>query len=206
MKLDIVNGNNEKIGALELNDDVFGGRVNTGLIWESVVQLNAAERSGTHATKNRALVSGGGKKPYKQKGTGRPQVGSSRTPLWRKGGTVFGPQPRSYEYDLPKKVRMGALRAALAQKLNDGAVVVVERFEPGDGKTKGAAEMFKRLGVAGKTLVLDVNPDEKFVLAARNIAGIKLMPTTRVTARDLMDSGRVLATRDALEKLQEALG
>ena len=93
MKLDIVNGQNEKIGALELNDELFGGRVKNDLIWESVVQENASERRGTHATKNRALVSGGGIKPYKQKGTGRPQVGSSRTPLWRKGGTVFGPQP-----------------------------------------------------------------------------------------------------------------
>jgi large subunit ribosomal protein L4 len=207
MKLDIVNGNNEKVGALELNDTVFGGRVNTDLIWESVVQLNAAERRGTHATKNRALVSGGGKKPYKQKGTGRPQVGSSRTPLWRKGGTVFGPQPRSYEYDLPKKVRIGALRAALAQKLNDGAVVVVEKLEASsDRKTKATAEMFKRLGATGKTLVIDVAPDEAFAITARNIAGVKLVPAGRVTARDIMDTARVVATREALEKLQESLG
>src|SRR3954463_12103689 len=154
MKLNIQNSNNETVGALELNDDVFGGRVKTDLIWASVVQENAAERRGTHATKNRALVSGGGKKPYKQKGTGRPQVGSSRTPLWRKGGTVFGPQPRSYAFDMPKKVRMGALRAALAQKLHDGVVTVVEKLDAGDGKTKSTAAMFRRLGVAGKTLVL----------------------------------------------------
>jgi large subunit ribosomal protein L4 len=205
MKLDIVNTKNEKVGALELNDDVFGGRVNTDLIWESVVQLNAAERRGTHATKNRALVSGGGKKPYKQKGTGRPQVGSSRTPLWRKGGTVFGPQPRSYEYDLPKKVRIGALRAALAQKLSDGAVVVVERFDVTERKTKATAEMFRRLGLTGKTLVIDVNPDDAFVLTARNIAGLRLVPSNRVTARDLMDTAHVVATREALEKLQESL-
>lgn len=205
MKLDVVNLNNEKVGALELNDDVFGGRVNTDLIWESVVQLNAAERRGTHATKNRALVSGGGKKPYKQKGTGRPQVGSSRTPLWRKGGTVFGPQPRSYAYDLPKKVRLGALRAALAQKLNDGAVVVVEKLESADRRTKGTVELFKRLGATGKTLVIDVNPDEGFALSARNIAGVKLVPTAQVTVRDIMDTSRVVATRGALEKLQETL-
>ena len=206
MKLDIVNGNNEKVGALELNDDVFGGRVNTDLIWESVVQLNAAERRGTHATKNRALVSGGGKKPYKQKGTGRPQVGSSRTPLWRKGGTVFGPQPRSYDYDLPKKVRIGALRAALAQKLNDGVVVVVDALNADDRKTKGTVEMFKRLGLSGKTLVIDVHPNENFALSARNIKGVKLVPSGRVTARDLMDTAHVVATREALEKLQESLG
>jgi large subunit ribosomal protein L4 len=207
MKLDIVNGNNEKVGALELNDSVFGGRVNTDLIWESVVQLNAAERRGTHATKSRGLVSGSGKKPYKQKGTGRPQVGSTRTPLWRKGGTVFGPQPRSYAYELPKKVRVGALRAALAQKLNDGAVVVVEKLEAsGERKTKATAEMFKRLGATGKTLVIDVAPDEGFALTARNIAGVRLVPAARVTARDVMDTTHVVATREAIEELQDALG
>ena len=205
MKLNIQNSNNETVGTIDLNDDVFGGRVKTDLIWASVVQENAAARRGTHATKNRALVSGGGKKPYKQKGTGRPQVGSSRTPLWRKGGTVFGPQPRSYEFDMPKKVRVGAVRAALAQKLNDGAVIVVDRLETADGKTKGTVEMFHRLGVSGKALVIDVKPDEKFVLTARNIAGVSLKSAARVTARDIMDTAHVIATREAIEKLQEAL-
>src|SRR5919199_4991350 len=126
MKIDIVNSNKETVGSLDLRDDVFGGRVKADLIWEAVVQENAAERRGTHATKNRALVSGSGKKPWRQKGTGRARVGEIRNPLWRKGGTVFGPQPRSYEYQLPRKVKLGALRAALAQKLQDGAVVVVD--------------------------------------------------------------------------------
>jgi large subunit ribosomal protein L4 len=206
MKLDIVNSQNEKVGALELNDEIFGGRVKTDLIWESVVQQNAAERRGTHATKNRALVSGGGIKPYKQKGTGRPQVGSSRTPLWRKGGTVFGPQPRSYAYELPKKVRIGALRAALAAKAQDGALIVVDRLASEDRKTKGTAELLRRLGATGKTLVIDVQPDEGFTLSARNITGVKVVQSSRVTARDLMDTTRVVTTKDALEKLQEALG
>jgi large subunit ribosomal protein L4 len=206
MKLNVQNSNNETVGTIELNDEVFGGRVKTDLIWAAVVQQNASERRGTHATKNRALVSGGGKKPYKQKGTGRPQVGSSRTPLWRKGGTVFGPQPRSYEFDLPKKVRVGAVRAALAQKLSDGAVIVVERLETADGKTKGTAEMFRRLGVSGKAVVIDVKPDEKFVMAARTIDGIELVSAARVTARDIMDTAHVVATREAIEKLQESLG
>jgi len=206
MKLNIQNSNNETVGTIDLNDDVFGGRVKTDLIWAAVVQENAAARRGTHATKNRALVSGGGKKPYKQKGTGRPQVGSSRTPLWRKGGTVFGPQPRSYEFDMPKKVRVGAVRAALAQKLSDGAVIVVDRLETADGKTKGTVEMFRRLGVSGKALVIDVNPDEKFVLTARNIPGVHLKSAARVTARDIMDTSHVVATREAIEKLQESLG
>jgi large subunit ribosomal protein L4 len=206
MKLNIQNSNNETVGTMDVNDDLFGGRIKTDLIWASVVQENASERRGTHATKNRALVSGGGKKPYKQKGTGRPQVGSSRTPLWRKGGTVFGPQPRSYEFDLPKKVRVGAVRAALAQKLADGAVIVVDRLETTDGKTKGTVELFRRLGISGKALVIDVKPEDKFALSARNIAGVHVVPAARVTARDIMDTAHVIATREAIEKLQESLG
>jgi large subunit ribosomal protein L4 len=206
MRIAIVNGNNEKVGDLELNDQVFGGRVKTDLIWESVVQQNASERRGTHATKNRALVSGSGRKPWRQKGTGRARVGEIRNPLWRKGGTVFGPQPRSYAYDLPKRVQRGALRAAIAQKLNDGAVIVVDRLESPERKTKETAAMLKRLGATGKTLVIDVAPDEGFALSARNIVGVRLVPSARVTARDVMDTATVIATRDALEKLQQSLG
>jgi large subunit ribosomal protein L4 len=205
MKLDIVNTDNESVGSFELRDDIFGGRVKTDLIWESVIQQNAGERRGTHATKNRAAVSGSGKKPWRQKGTGRARVGDIRTPLWRKGGTVFGPQPRSYAYDLPKKVRLGALRAALAQKLQDGALVVVDKLESADRKTKAAAEMLKRLGATDKTLVIDVKPQDAFALSTRNLAGITLVASARVTARDVMDTSRVIATREALEKLQESL-
>ncbi len=206
MKLDIVNGQNEKVGALELNEEIFGGRIKTDLIWESVVQQNASERSGTHATKNRALVSGGGIKPYKQKGTGRPQVGSSRTPLWRKGGTVFGPQPRSYEYKVPLKVEKGALRAAITQKLRDGAVTVVDALTVGEIKTKAAAEMLRKLGIEGKALLVDVKPEDKLSLSVRNIEGVRILPSNRISARDIMDTRRVVMTRAALEKLQEALG
>ena len=126
MQIDVVNSSNEKVGAIDVSDEVFGGRVNGALIWESVVHANAAERRGTHKTKNRANVSGSGKKPWRQKGTGRARVGEIRNPLWRKGGTVFGPQPRSYDFRIPKKVEIGALRAALAEKLRDGRLVVVE--------------------------------------------------------------------------------
>jgi large subunit ribosomal protein L4 len=207
MKLNIQNANAETVGTVDVNDEVFGGRVKADLIWAAVVQENASERRGTHATKNRALVSGGGKKPYKQKGTGRPQVGSSRTPLWRKGGTVFGPQPRSYEFDMPKKVRVGAVRAALAQKLQDGAVIVVDKLQAGEhGKTKDTAAMFRRWGVSGKTVVIDVQQDDAFARSARNIAGIKLASASRVTARDIIDTSHVILTREALEKLQENLG
>jgi large subunit ribosomal protein L4 len=170
------------------------------------VQQNASDRRGTHATKNRALVSGSGKKPWRQKGTGRARVGEIRNPLWRKGGTVFGPQPRSYAFDLPKKVQRGALRAAIAQKISDGAVIVVDRLESSGRKTKETAAMLERLGAIGKTLVIDVKPDEGFVLSARNIAGVRLVPSGQVTARDVMDTSKVIATREALEKLQESLG
>jgi large subunit ribosomal protein L4 len=205
MQIDVVNAQNEKVGNVDLNDDVFGGRVKTDLIWEAVVHENAAGRRGTHATKNRALVSGSGKKPWRQKGTGRARVGEIRNPLWRKGGTVFGPQPRSYDYALPRKVKLGALRAALAQKLGDKTVVVVDKLESADRKTKTTAELLKTLGVSGKTLVIDVKPDEGFSLSARNIAGVKVVPSSHVTARDVMDTAYVVATREALEKLQETL-
>src|SRR5579864_2386619 len=156
MTVDVVNAQNEKVASLDLRDDVFGGRVKVDLIHESVVRANAADRRGTHATKNRALVSGSGKKPWRQKGTGRARVGEIRNPLWRKGGTVFGPQPRSYAYQLPKKVERGALRAALAQKAKDGALVVVDALSAGEVKTKAAVELLARLGVTGKVVLIDV--------------------------------------------------
>ncbi len=205
MTLDIVNANNEKVGALELNDVLFGGRVKADVIWEAVVQENAAARRGTHATKNRALVSGSGRKPWKQKGTGRARVSEIRNPLWRKGGTVFGPQPRSYTFPIPKKVRRGALAAALRQKIRDGSVIVVDRLESADRKTRTTAEMLKRLGATGKTLLIDVKPDDGFARSARNIVGVTLVASSRVTARDVMDTAKVVATCEALESLQESL-
>jgi large subunit ribosomal protein L4 len=180
--------------------------VNTGLVWESVVRANAAARRGTHATKNRALVSGSGKKPWRQKGTGRARVGEIRNPLWRKGGTVFGPQPRSYEFQLPRKVERGALRAALAQKLQEGRVVVVDALAAEEMKTRAAVALLKRLGVAGSALLVDVTPDEKLVRSVRNLPGVALRASGRVTARDVMGASQVVATRSALEGLQEALG
>ena len=205
MQLDIVNSQNEKVGALDVRDDVFGGRVNTDLIWESVVHANAAKRRGTHATKNRALVSGSGKKPWRQKGTGRARVGSIRNPLWRHGGTVFGPQPRSYDFKIPKRAERGALRAALAQKMKDGALVVVDELSAAEIKTKAAAELLERLGVRGKALLVDTAVDDKLSRSIRNLPDVALVESARLTARDVMDAVRVVATRGALERLQEAL-
>ena len=206
MTLDVVNSDNQKVGSVDLADAVFAGPVKSDLIWESVVRQNAAERRGTHKAKNRAIVSGGGKKPYKQKGTGRAQAGSTRSPLWRHGGTVFPPQPRSYAYDLPRKVERGALRAALASRLNDGAVVIVDELKAAERKTKDAVELLKRLGAKGKTLVVDVKLDQNFELSARNIVGVRLVASGRLTARDVMDNTRIIATRAAVERLQEVLG
>ncbi len=206
MTLDVVNSDNKKVGSVDLSDAVFTGSPKLDLVWESVVRQNASERRGTHMTKNRALVSGSGKKPYKQKGTGRPQVGSTRTPLWRHGGTVFGPQPRSYEYSAPKKVERGALRAALVAKLKDGAVIAVDQLSAESRKTKPVAELLQRLGAVGRTLVVDVKIDDNFNASARNIAGVRLVASGRLTARDVMDTSRVIATRAALERLQEVLG
>src|SRR6187455_925918 len=199
MQIDVVNNNNEKIGALDIRDEVFGGPVNAGLIWESVVRQNASERQGTHQTKTRGMVSGTGKKPWRQKGTGRAQVGEARNPLWRHGGTTFGPQPRSYDYKLPIKVEKGALRAALTQKLRDGAVIVVDALSVGEIKTKAAAEMLKRLGIDGKALLVDVKPEERMSLSVRNIDGVRMLPSNRVSARDVMNTRRVVLTQAALE-------
>jgi large subunit ribosomal protein L4 len=206
MTLDVVNAQNQKVGSVDLNDTVFAGPVKRDLIWESVVRANAAERRGTHMTKNRALVSGSGRKPWKQKGTGRARVGEIRNPLWRKGGTVFGPQPRSYEYALPKKVERGALRAALTERLRSGDVVVVDQLQVSEVKTKAAAALLKTLGASGRTLVVDVAPDENFRLAARNLAGVTVVASGRLTARDVMNTARIIATRAAVERLQEVLG
>ena len=206
MTVDVVNNENKKVGSVDVSDEVFGGRVKVDLIHESVIRANAAERRGTHATKNRALVSGSGKKPWRQKGTGRARVGEIRNPLWRKGGTVFGPQPRSYDYQLPKKVEKGALRAALAGQAPGRRR---DRRRCAGGRARSRPRRRRRccktLGVDGKALLVDVQPDEKFALSVRNIAGVRMLPSNRITARDVMDTRKVVLTQAALEKLQDVL-
>ena len=205
MQLDVVNNENKKVGTVDVRDEVFGGRINGDLMWESVVHANAAERSGTHAAKTRAFVSGTGKKPWKQKGTGRAQVGSSRTPLWRHGGTSHPPRPRSYDFKLSKKVERGALRSALSEKMKAGELVVVDALSVSEIKTKAAVEMLKRLGITGKAVLVDVAADDKLARSLRNIPGVTLVASSRLTARDVIGAGRVVTTQGALEKLQEAL-
>jgi len=205
MTLDVVNTSNEKVGTVDLREETFAGPVKLDLVWESVVREQASRRRGTHMTKNRALVSGSGRKPWRQKGTGRARVGSIRTPLWRKGGTVFGPQPRSYDYALPKKVERGALKAALTARLHEGAVTVIDELRADERKTKPVAGLLKTLGATGKTLLVDVALDENFSRSARNIAGVRLVASGRLTARDVMDTSRIVMTRAAIERLQEVL-
>jgi large subunit ribosomal protein L4 len=206
MKIDVVNAENKKVGSVDLNDDVFGGRVKSDLIHESVVRLNAAERRGTHATKTRAMVSGSGKKPWRQKGTGRARVGETRNPLWRHGGTSFGPQPRSYEYSIPKKVEKGALRAALKEKLQAGTLIIIDELTASEVKTKTAIAVLKSIGVTGKAILVDFMLDEKFAMSVRNVAGVSLLQSNRVTARDVANSRQVVLTKAAVEKLEAALG
>jgi large subunit ribosomal protein L4 len=203
MKIDVVNTDNKKVGSVELSDEVFGGRVNTDIIWESVIHSNASARRGTHKTKNRANVAGSGRKPWKQKGTGRARVGSIRNPLWRHGGTVFGPQPRSYDFSLPRKVKRGALVAAIAARVQDGALVIVDELTAAESKTKGASELLKRLGADGKALLIDVQPNAALGLAVRNIPGVQFVASARVNARDVMNAARVIATKAAVEQLQQ---
>jgi large subunit ribosomal protein L4 len=205
MTLDVVNKSNEKVGTVDLREEAFAGPVKLDLVWESVVRAQASRRRGTHMTKNRALVSGSGRKPWRQKGTGRARVGEIRNPLWRKGGTVFGPQPRSYDYSLPKKVERGALKAALTARLREGAVTVIDELRADDRKTKPVAELLKTLGATGRTLIVDVALEENFARSARNIAGVRLVASGRLTARDVMDTSRIVVTRAAIERLQEVL-
>ncbi len=205
MTIDVVNAENKKVGSVTLNDEVFGGRVKTDLIHESVVRLNAAERRGTHGTKTRAMVRGSGKKPWRQKGTGRARVGEIRNPLWRGGGTVFGPQPRSYEYSIPKKVEKGALRAALMEKLQSGSVIIVDALTASEVKTKSVVGVLRAIGVKGKALLVDARLDDNFKMSVRNIARVRLVQSNTVTARDIADSRQVVLTTAAMEKLAAAL-
>ncbi len=205
MTLDVVNVQNEKVGSLEVSEAVFG-RVNTGLIWESVVHQNAAERRGTASTKTRGEVRGANKKPWRQKGTGRARVGTIRTPLWRSGGTVFGPKPRSYDYRLPRKMERGGLRSAIAQKVKEGAVTLLDQLTLEEAKTKAMAELLERFETSGRTLVVDVKPEESVMRSARNLPDVRLVPSGYLTARDVIGARRILVTQAAFERLQQVLG
>ena len=204
-KIDVVNLEGKKTGSLELADEVFGG-INEDLLWEAVKHYRSAHRAGTHATKNKKLVSGAGKKLWKQKGTGRARVGSIRSPLWRHGGTVHGPQPRSYDYQFPKKKLLGALRSALASKLSDGKLMVVEAFELDAAETGAFRETLTKLGVGKTTLLVDgAKENRNLELSSRNIRGVELVPGSQVHPYHLLRYETAIFSKPALEKLQDSL-
>lgn len=204
--VDIVDLNNATVGSIELSDAVFGAEVNEALLYEAVRQFTAARRSGTAATKTRHEVSGSGKKLWKQKGTGRARMGSIRSPLWRHGGTVHGPQPRSYEYKLPRKMVLGALRSALSAKLRDGELRVVRAFEIGDHKTKSMLKALGTLQAKKTVLLVESGENTNLTRASRNLPGVKLLPTKDVNVYDLLRHQEVLLSETAARKLSEALG
>ncbi|HZD31781.1 MAG TPA: 50S ribosomal protein L4 [Candidatus Angelobacter sp.] len=205
--IDVHNLNGEKVGSFELAEEVFGA-VNEDLLWEAVKHYRASQRAGTHSTKTRGLVSGAGKKLWKQKGTGRARIASLRSPLWRHGGTVHGPKPRSYDYAFPRKKLMGALRSALAAKLADGKLVVVDSLEPKEAKTKSFRASLNKLNAKGTTLVVSkyIGETEKNLhLSARNLKGVELVASNAVHPYHLLRYANAVFSQPALEKLQESL-
>jgi large subunit ribosomal protein L4 len=204
-KVAVVNAANETIREIQLSAEVFAAKVNSHLVYEAVKQYRAGARRGTHMTKNRALVSGTGKKPWRQKGTGRARVGESRNPLWRHGGTVFGPQPRDYSYAMPRKAKAAALRAALTQRLSEGAVKVVEGLAVDEPKTRALKVLLAKLGVAGKAVVVDHRPADALLLSGRNLPGVRVIPDSRLTVYDVMDCQHLVVTQEAIDKLEERL-
>jgi large subunit ribosomal protein L4 len=205
--IDVLNLNGEKVGSLELADEVFGA-VNEDLLWEAVKHYRAGLRAGTASTKTRGLVSGAGKKLWKQKGTGRARIASIRSPLWRHGGTVHGPKPRSYDYAFPRKKLLGALRSALAAKLTDGKLVVVESFELQEAKAKSFRATLNKLNAKGTTLLVSkyIGETEKNLhLSSRNLKGVELIAGNEVHPYHLLRYGSAVFSRPALEKLQDSL-
>ena len=204
--IDIHNLNGEKVGTLDLADEIFGA-VNEDLLWEAVKHYRASQRAGTHKTKARWEVSGSGKKLWKQKGTGRARIGSIRSPLWRHGATVHGPQPRSYDYTFPHKKLMGALRSALASKLADGKLIVVNVFDVKEPKTKEFRKSLDSLKVDKTVLIVEEAKHENrnLALSARNLPGLELVRSNEVHPYHILRYDRVIFSQPAIEKLQVSL-
>ena len=190
---------------LDLPDAVFASPLNSVLIHEAVLAYRAAGRAGTHATKNRSDVRGGGKKPWKQKKTGRARHGSIRSPIWKGGGTVFGPQPRDYAYAFPRRKRQGALRSALSAKLRDGKLMVVESLGLEAPRTKALVEVIGRLGISGSALLVDEPGNRHLELSARNLEGVKTTLSTALNIVDLLKYDTVVLTAAAAGRVAEVL-
>lgn len=204
--VDVKNLDGETVGQLELADDVFGAKVNEHLLHEAVRHRLAGDRAGTHKTKDKSEVSGSGKKLWKQKGTGRARVGSIRSPLWRHGGTVHGPVPRSYDYALPKKMIVGALRSALSAKAAQQKLTVVEAWTLETHKTKAFRQSLGKLEGETRTILLVANaPSVNLERASRNLEGVTLVPTTQLDTYDLMRHDHLMLSREAALKLSNGL-
>jgi len=207
-KVDVVNLEGKKVGTVELADAVFAPeQVNEALLWEAVKHYRASLRQGTHKTKSRTEVAGSGKKLWKQKGTGRARIGSVRSPLWRHGYTVHGPQPRSYDYAFPRKKLLGALRTALASKLADGKLTIVDSLELKDAKTKLYRAALDKLEVTRTALIVESGKQltKSLLLGSRNLKGVELVLNNEVHPYDLLRYERAIFSKAAIEQLSEAL-
>lgn len=203
-KVQVIDTANKPRGEMDLPEEFFGIRNRQGLLHESVVNYLANQRQGTHATKTKGKVSGGGKKPYRQKGTGRARAGSIRSPLWKGGGTTFGPGPRDYYFSMPRQARKLALYAALSVKIADGEVTVVDSIDIDEPKTRQMVEILDNLELSGESLLVVVGePGAALALSARNIPEVRLMRARDLHAYDVLSRRRVLITREALQALQE---
>ena len=203
-KLDILDRDGRSAAQMDLPEAVFGAAAKDHLIYEAVVNFRANQRQGTAATKTRAAVSGGGKKPWRQKGTGRARVGSTRSPLWKKGGTVFGPQPRDYSYELPKRAKRGALRAALAHKLAAGDLIVASDLEVKEPKTKEAVALLKAYGLES-ALLIDTAANAPLFRAVRNLPRVKAVDVAGLNIYDVLAHKSLVFTKRAFEAVLEKL-
>ena len=205
--VDVVNLDGKKVGQVELADAVFSAEVNQHLLHEASRWYLNGLRRGTHKTKEKSEVSGAGRKLWRQKGTGRARVGSIRSPLWRHGGTVHGPQPRSYEYQFPRKKLLGALRSAIASKINDGKLTIVENFDVAEGKTKVYREALNKLDAKKSALLVESSQqlNEKLYLGSRNLQGVELVLSSEVHPYDLLKYENAIFSKAAFETLTETL-
>ena len=194
---------NNQVGDIELNENIFGVEMNAGLVHQAVVMQLASQRLGTHATKTRGMVRGGGRKPWKQKGTGRARSGSTRSPIWVGGGTVFGPSPRSYAFSMPRKQRRLAIMCALSDKLANGEFVVLDSINFEAPKTKEAVKMLQNFGVDKKALIITADYAENVEKSSRNIPGVKAINTTGLNVFDILNADKLFITKDAIARIEE---
>lgn len=204
-QVEVKNLENKLVEKLDLSDDVFAYTASETLVWEAVRAYRAAQRKGTHATKVRSQVRGGGRKPWRQKGTGRARVGSIRSPLWRKGGTIFGPQPRNYRQAFPKKKRRGALKLVLTDKLNNQQMTVVEEFALKSHRTKEFIKVLDIFQLKVKVLVVDHRENQNLYLGSRNLPQVKSVPTLGLNVYDLLNCEHLLISKRSILQLQEVL-